>query len=195
MFKSWGDYEKHWHQGEKKQKNGEEWEGGWRRAASCLCSWSLVGTTGKGVVPQCHCFCRERQRARTVRKRQQRRINEHWGFSQHRYACLPAWFPLQTKVMPFPIEITTEVGVRAFWIPVTSHTFFNLTAQGILLWSFCEGLDKNWGKSKQRGGNGSKKSELEDKKRGGRGKTSKLMDWIKMMLNLSCKLCMQHIKQ
>lgn len=80
--------------------------------------------------------------------------------------CLPAWFPLQTKVMPFP----AEVGVRAFWIPVTSHTFFNLTAQGILLWSFCEGLDRNWGKSKQRGGNGSKKSELEDKKRGGKRK-------------------------
>lgn len=86
IFESWGDYEKHQ---QKKKKMRRDVRAG-KEAASCPCDGSLVGAR-EGEGPQSHCFCREWGREKEG-ERQQRRIHEQGGFSQHRYACLPHFY-------------------------------------------------------------------------------------------------------
>lgn len=40
MFKSWGDYEKHWHQGKKKERGGV---GGWWKEGSLVSLQLIIG--------------------------------------------------------------------------------------------------------------------------------------------------------
>ena len=97
IFESLGDHE----------KTGEGWEGGGKEAASCPCSWSLVGATGKGRGFSATVSV-ERE-AEWEREREKREKNERGGaFSQHRYACLPH-FQSRHRCYYLWVEITAEV--------------------------------------------------------------------------------------
>lgn len=78
-------------------------------AASCPCSWSLVGATGKGRGVSATVSVERGRVWERERERQQRGINERrGGFSQHRYACLPH-FQARHRCCYLWVEITAEV--------------------------------------------------------------------------------------
>lgn len=88
--------------------------------------------------------------------------------------CPPA-FPLQTKVMLFLIEIPAEVGVRMFWISVTSHTSSKPLCSRRSAVIF---LRRTRHKLRQEQDENPRNPSWRIRKRGEK-KISKLMDWIK----------------